>query len=271
MDEWLLADGRLSLVPVLRVERAGPFTLWSPKLGLAWELPWNLRLTANAGQSHRAPSFIELRVPQGGMLPNPDLVPERALSADVGLAHGTDVSQVSATAFYALYENLIAYEYYAPLLPRPYNFPAADVRGVELGARLTPGEWLAASASWTLLFSRNLRDDPRFYLKELPYRPRHRGQVRVEAGPSVLRGRVQVEAQSAQFTNRVQSRVLPARALVHAGVSSALPLQPRVGVSVEVRNALDAQAEDFNGFPLPGRAVFLTVTMGLGDEAEVAQ
>ena len=44
--------GRAVLAPSLRVERIGPFTTLSPKLGLTATLPWALELRANAGQAH---------------------------------------------------------------------------------------------------------------------------------------------------------------------------------------------------------------------------
>lgn len=49
---------------------------------------------ANVGQTHHAPSLMELYVRQGTLLPNPDLRPERAISADVALAHRTEHSRV---------------------------------------------------------------------------------------------------------------------------------------------------------------------------------
>lgn len=250
----------LSVVPSVRVDRVGEDTLFSPKLGLAVRLPLSLEVRANAGQSHRAPSFLELFVQQGGLAPNPALLPERSRSADLGLAYASRALEVSVTAFQAHYENLISYEFYPPGLPRPYNFGAAEVQGLETALRAHPWPWLSASGSWTWLHSRNLMDDVRYRLKALPYRPTHRGVFRVEGGPAWLRAHVQLEAQSAQFIDRTETGTLEPRALVHAGLTAQLgPQAHAFRLSLEARNLGDARVHDFNGYPLPGRSFHLTV------------
>ncbi|MBN1204845.1 MAG: TonB-dependent receptor [Myxococcaceae bacterium] len=264
MDEVVLLGGSLLVAPSLRVDRSGPYTLLSPKVGATLSLPVGLELRANAGQAHRAPSFLELYVRQGLLLPNPALRPERVLYADVALVHRTERSLASVGGFYSLYEDLIAYELYPPFAAKPYNFAAASVAGLEAEGEWRPHPWVAGALGYTLLVSRNLRDDPRYYLKELPYRPRHRLSARVSGGPRWLTGRVEVAAQSAQFTNRTEEAVLPGRAFVHAGVSSSFGRSPELTLSVELKNVFDAHAEDLDGYPLPGRSAFVTLTAALG-------
>jgi iron complex outermembrane receptor protein len=264
MDEVVLAGGRLLVAPSLRVERAGPYTLLSPKMGAMLMLPAGLELRANAGQAHRAPSFLELYVRQGLLLPNPTLRPERALYADVAVVHRTERSLASVGGFYSLYEDLIAYELYPPFAAKPFNFAAARVAGFEAEGEWRPAPWVAGTLGYTLLVSRNLRDDPRYYLKELPYRPRHKLSARVSGGPRWLTGRVEVAAQSSQFTNRTEEAVLPGRAFVHAGASSTFGRSPELTLSVELKNVFDAHAEDLDGYPLPGRSAYVTLTAAFG-------
>jgi vitamin B12 transporter len=264
MDEVVLAGGRLLVAPSLRVERAGSYTLLSPKLGATLALPAGLELRANAGQAHRAPSFLELYVRQGLLLPNPTLLPERVLYADAAVVHRTERSLASVGAFYSLYEDLIAYELYPPFAAKPFNFAAARVAGLEAEGEWRPHPWVAGTLGYTLLVSRNLRDDPRYYLKELPYRPRHKLSARVSGGPRWLTGRVEVAAQSAQFVNRTEEAVLPGRTFVHAGVSSTLGRTPELTLSAELKNVFDAHAEDLDGYPLPGRSAYVTLAVALG-------
>jgi len=264
MDEMVLAGGRLLVSPSLRLDRAGPYTLLSPKVGATLALPAGLELRANAGQAHRAPSFLELYIRQGLLLPNPTLRPERALYADMAVVRRTERSLASVGGFYSLYEDLIAYELYPPFAAKPFNFAAARVAGVEAEGEWRPMPWVAGTLGYTLLVSRNLRDDPRYYLKELPYRPRHKLSARVSGGPRWLTGRVEVAAQSAQFTNRTEEAVLPGRTLVHAGVSSTFGRRPELTLSVELKNVFDAHAEDLDGYPLPGRSAYVTLTAAFG-------
>ncbi|MCP3139352.1 TonB-dependent receptor plug domain-containing protein [Pyxidicoccus xibeiensis] len=265
MDEVRLFGGTLDVVPSLRLERVGPYWLLSPKLGASVALGGGFGLRANAGQSHRAPSFLELYIRQGTLLPNPGLKPERALYADAAVLwrSGEEEPRWSATVggFAALYENLIAYELYPPLLARPYNFDAARVWGVEVEGEARPLPWLAASTSYTWLRTQNRFGDPRFFGKDLPYRPRHKWVGRVRAGPDWLNARTEVLYQTSQLTNRTGTLDLPSRTLLSAGASSTFLRAPELTLSVEVKNLLDVRAFDFTGFPLPGRAAYVTLAV----------
>ncbi len=259
MDEVWLGGERVLLAPSLRLERAGPYTLWSPKLGATVVLPAGLEVRANAGRAHRAPSFLELYVRQGTLLPNANLRPERALYADAALVHRTDASLASVGGFASLYEDLISYEAYPPGAARPYNVARARVVGLEAEGEWRPHPLVSGALAYTWMVSRDLQRDGRFYLRALPYRPGHKVSARVGAGPRWLTGRVELAAQSAHALTRDGAQVLAGRAFVHAGLSSTWGARPELTVSAEVRNVLDARAEDFVGYPLPGRAVYLSV------------
>ncbi|QDE86067.1 TonB-dependent receptor plug domain-containing protein [Myxococcus xanthus] len=272
MDEVRLFGGALDVVPSLRLERVGPYWLLSPKLGASVELGRGFGLRANAGQSHRAPSFLELYIRQGTLLPNPGLKPERALYADAAVMwrSGPEDSEDAAPrwgltlgGFAALYENLIAYELYPPLMARPYNFDTARVWGLELEGEARPFAWLLASTGYTYLRTENRYGDPRFFGKDLPYRPRHKWVGRVRAGPDWLNARAEVLYQSAQLINRTGSLDLPSRTLVSAGASSTFLHGPDLTLSVELKNLLDVRTFDFTGFPLPGRAAYVTLAVAL--------
>ena len=258
-DEILLFSGRLSAIPSVRFDRTGPFNGISPKLGALLTLPGGFELRGNVGSAYRAPSFLELYVAQGTLLPNPDLKPERSISADLTIGHRTSVSSASVGAFSSSYENLISYEYYPPLLAKAYNFNSAYVYGLEVEGELRPSSFLSALIGYTLLFSQNLRDDPRYYLKELPYRPRHKLYARVSAGPKIARAHAELNYQSSQFFNRTETLSIPARAFLNVGISSQVFSSPEVTASLEVKNALNVQTQDLDGYPLPGRAAYLTL------------
>lgn len=273
MDEVRLLDGTVNVVPSLRVERVGPYWLLAPKLGASVSPGGGFGLRANVGQSHRAPSFLELYIRQGTLLPNPGLKPERALYADAAVSwspgarvEGEPRWSVTAGGFGALYENLIAYELYPPLLARPYNFDAARVWGAELEGEAQPFSWLSASTSYTWMRTQNRYGDPRFFNRDLPYRPRRKWVGRVRAGPDWLNARTEVLYQSSQFVNRTGSSSLPSRTLWSAGASSTFLHGPDVTVSVEVKNLLDVRAYDFTGFPLPGRSAYATLSVALDRE-----
>lgn len=261
-DEVWWWDGALTAHGSVRVDIAGPFAVWSPKLGLVAELPLGFSLRANAGQANRAPSFSELYVIQGTLLPNADLRPERALTFDASAAWTSPFFQATATGFLSLYEDLISYEYYPPNLARPFNFQAARVAGVEVEASARWRTWLQGSLAYTFMHSQNMKDDPRYYLKSLPFRPAHRLHARIVGGVEYLKARAELIFQSEQFMNRTETLSLPARAFLNLGVTAQLWHKPAVSLSVELKNALDVQAQDMDGYPLPPRALFVTFSVG---------
>jgi iron complex outermembrane receptor protein len=165
------------------------------------------------------------------------------------------------TGFGSLTQDLITYEYYPPALAKPFNFSAASIAGVEVEARARPLTWLEGSASYTYLTTQNLRDDPRYYLKALPFRPAHRVSARVVAGVPLAQVRAELLAQSAQFTNRTQTLSLPARAFLNLAVTSTPLKNPALTIGFEVKNVLDVQTQDVDGYPLPPRAAFMTLAI----------
>ncbi|NOK35683.1 TonB-dependent receptor [Corallococcus exercitus] len=269
MDELSLFSERVKLVPSLRVERVGHYSLLSPKLGASVDLGRGFGVRANVGQSHRAPSFLELYIRQGLLLPNPELKPERALSVDAAALWHDDVWNVTAGGFAAVYENLIAYELYPPMLAKPYNFAAARVWGAEVEVEARPRAWLTATSSYAWTRTQNRYGDPRYFGKELPYRPRHKWVGRLRVGPDWLNGRTEVLVQSAQLINRVgEARLsLPSRTWVSVGASSTFLHKPDLTVSFDVKNLLDARTADYTGMPLPGRAAYVTFAVALDPSA----
>lgn len=266
-DEVTALDGRLLIAGSLRAEAVGPFRLVSPRLGAELDLGPGVALYANAASAARAPSFLELYVAQGSLLPNPDLVPERAHSADLGLRLALPgLGSASLGAFYAHYSELILYEYYPPFLARPFNLGSAHAWGLELEGAFRAVPWAQVTAGYTWLSTQNLEPDFRYRLRPLPYRPVHRAALRATLGPPALTATAELAVQSRQYMNRSQSErmVLPDRAVLNLSASWLAVALPQLRLTAEVKNALDAQLSDLDGYPLPGRALYLS--LGLDTE-----
>jgi iron complex outermembrane receptor protein len=262
-DEWRLADDRVSLVPSVRVDQGGPFVGVSPKLGVSWSLPAGVTLQANVGQSYRIPSFLELYIPSGTTLANPDLEPERGVFVDAGAGIAGGPGMFRVAGFAAQYENLIVYEYQPPLPTRPQNASAARAAGLESEGRLRPARWMELSGSYGLLFTENIRAIQAYYLKEIPFRPRHRGTLRLEIGPEWLRVHGTMRAQSLMWVNRSNTQSIAGRVLVDAGLDLRVLRRPDVVLSFNVTNLGDVETRDLDAYPLPGRAYLATLTVRL--------
>ena len=265
-DEWSLFGGRASLVPAVRLDQTGPFWAVSPKVGASVQLPAGFSTLTNVGFGFRPPSFYELYLPTGTLGVNPDLQPERSFYVDGALAHATRWSRASLGGFWVRYQDLIVYEYTPPFFARPENVGLADAWGLEAEARLAPWPWLEAAGSYTLQWTVNLRDVAPYFGQELPYRPRQLGWARLAGGPDWLRLHLEVQGRSVVTVNRSGDLTLPGHVFVGAGVEVVvLPRSPRLSAAVQVTNLFDVQGQDLDGYPLPGRAVYATLSLALGE------
>jgi len=253
----------------VRIDQTGPFWAVSPKLGASVTLPAGFSAQTNVGSGFRPPSFYELYLPTGTLAVNPNLQPERSFYVDGSVAHATGWSRASVGGFWVRYQDLIVYEYTPPFFARPENVGLADAWGMEAEAKLRPWPWLEAAGSYTLQWTVNLRDVAPYFGQELPYRPRQLGWARVAGGPEWLGVHVEVQGRSEVAVNRTGELTLPGHVFVGAGAEVViLARSPRLVASVQLSNIFDVQGQDLDGYPLPGRAVFITLALALGKEVQ---
>ena len=258
-DEWLLWDGRISLLPAVRVDEVDHFSGISPQLALAYRPLDGLELRGTIGQTFRAPTFSELYVNDGLLLSNPTLQPERALAAELGASFERGPFRASAAGFATEYVNLIEYELYPPFLAKPYNVGTAGIGGLEAELAWRPRQELELGLVYSRQWTADLYDDVRFYAHELPYHPHHRGGGRASWTGSRLTAHVEAFAQSSQYLSRANTAELPGRVDTSAGFAFRPLHDQPVWLGVEAENLLDQPGYDLYGYPLPGRALYALV------------
>lgn len=263
-DELALADGRLLLTPGVRYDRQGPFHGVSVRLGASRALTDTLSVRASGGRAFRIPSFGELYLQQGLLLPNPQLTPESSWTADASLVAQGRLGLASAGVFSQLYQNLIAYEAIWQGRMKPFNEDRSTTRGVELELASAPlgRAALSASAAYTYLFSETLRGGDLTLGKQLPHRAPHRLFARLAAAPGPVEVHGEVHWVAAQYGDAENSAALriPAALTFNAGIAARLTHAPELRLGLEVRNLLDDRSlQDGFGYPLPGRMVLLTL------------
>ncbi len=254
--------GRLTGSLAGRVEMWGNAVGLLPRLGASVAIERGLYLYANVGGGFRPPSFGELYYSAGPILPNPDLLPERSWTADLGARYqrpGTRLDlEANGALFAGLFQDQIIYEMFSGSLVKPFNLGQARTVGVEGEARASLGEGplkgLGASTALTLLTATNLVPGPNSYGNDLPYRPR----ARVDGRLTYARGRVRASAgvdwTAQAFTNTANTRSVAPFLDVRA--SLGVRVVADAWLSVEVRNALDVTDRAcLEGYPLPGRVV----------------
>lgn len=254
-DQVMLWNGRVTFVGALRyddVSDAGE--QWSPKGGLAFK-PWTwLTFKGNVGRSFRAPSFSELYFQHGYVEGNPDLKPERATHVDGGVQIDRSWLFFEGAYFRSEVRDLIEYVLIGGFRYKPFNLGRARLEGMELSARLSPVAWLTAGGAYTLTHA---VDETEGGDRQIPGRPRHVGSARLSARADIFAPFVEYDYTDGNYLTAANTKKLDERHLLNAGLLIRPDAHMRFGV--EMKNVTDEQIVDVRNFPLPGRAMYLSV------------
>jgi len=236
------------------------------RLSLVKEVrPW-LSLRANGGRYARLPSFLELYGNTGYLQGNPALTPESGLNADVGpllsWKRGNSGLYWSTDAFASLVDDLIQFRF-GNGRARAENIGRGRILGVESSATLEWGRHARAVASATFTDARDTSVVDAYNGRQLPLRPRYRFYARpewrrIQAGTNTTIGLyADVDATAGNYVDPPNLSPVATRILVGAGISIDLPA--KLCLRASGQNLTNAQVFDLTGYPLPGRAFYLTL------------
>jgi vitamin B12 transporter len=124
---------------------------WSPRGTISWLSPDSLwKIRASGGTGFRAPSIGELYYPFSG---NPDLLPERSVSAEAGVERYFRDGRAEVSVFWNDLKDLIVYDFAAF---QNFNIGHARTWGVELGWQQTLIPELAVYLTYMYLKTEDL-------------------------------------------------------------------------------------------------------------------
>ncbi len=250
--------------------------LVTPRLGLRWDArPW-LAVKANVGRNERAPSFSELFGNRGSIRGNPELVPERALNADLGIDVRRErigplaALRFEAVGFASTVDDLIVLVQNSQRTAIFRNVDRARSYGVETSLATRVGEYVRARATYTYEVAHDESGLAGRDGNVLPGRPKHDLYARTELGGDGGRLFYELAFIAENFLDQANFLLVNSRAVHTIGVDANVAAlgrrfgSPRLAgvplaLTVEVRNVTDNQVEDVAGFPLPGRSFFATV------------
>ena len=245
--------------------RSGRREYTEPRAGARLRLVNGLHLRGGWGRHHRTPSFLELFGDGGSVAGSSDVVAENGTNRDLGVQWMARRRGVAArfevTAFRNDVENFIVF---LPQSQRTFvarNIGAARLRGDEWAWSLAAAD---SAPRWTLdghctrLDAIDRGVDRTWYAgKALPGRPAlqvfQRAAVRVagfELGYAF-------EHIARNYLDRFNLEVVARRDL-HS--LDARWRWRRTSLQLELHNLSDERAADVAGFPLPGRALFVTAS-----------
>jgi iron complex outermembrane receptor protein len=260
---------------------------WSPRLSARWLARPDVAIKGSVGRYARLPTVIELFGDRGFIVGSPALRPETGITADAGVvwapAHrigAFDRIVIEAAGFVGAPRDAIALVSTIGGVARAHNIGDARSIGGELVAGARIDDALTVGANYTLLDAIQHSAEASFDGKRLPRQPRHAAYARADFATRV-EDRLAVvwtdiDWQSTTYLDRASLLAVPGRTLVGAGAKAEIGAGVLLGV--EVRNLTDHRlvdrtldpaprpdlttvpmaAVDVAGFPLPGRAFYVT-------------
>ncbi len=236
---------------------------WSPQIGLKYSpLDW-FSFKGNLARYVREPSFFEMFGDRGFVIGNPNLQAEKGVNFDGGvevnwLSRSPWFQRVSLSAAYfgSDVEDLITFVYDSRGIGKAENISRASIRGVE--SRLTVDflKFFRFIGNATWQDPLNESDVKAFNGKVLPGRWQTSYLGRLEGSYAGFKAFGECIRETGMYYD--SANLLPAedKTLINAGISW---LFHSFLFSVEGTNLGDRLYEDFNGYPMPGRAFYFTV------------
>jgi len=227
-----------------------------PQLGVLYQANDKLALRMNAGSYYREPSFSELFGSIGLIKGNPALIAEHGTNADIGFTmQANNKLNINASLFASWRDELIVTVFNAQGVGRAINSGEAVITGIELSATQKISDRIALRGNLTWQQARSTNATSGFYGKQLP----GEAQLSAFARLDYKTGHWQVWLESELEQNRYYDRanlLVAADNTVHNLGVDWRKQQWRTGLSIQ--NLADDNIEDFNGYPRPGRSLFVS-------------
>lgn len=262
-DRWAFADEQFQVMPTVQVAHAGDFGLVpNYRLGMVATPQRIVTIKGNIGTAHRIPTFTELYHPDFGFLRgNPALERERAWEWDSGVKITLPRGHAETAYFQRFIGNSILFVPISATTIAPVNTFAARADGVETTAGITPLDWLRLDANYTWLRAHFAGSD-----RQLPGRPQHTAHGRAEIfGDLNARWNGSMYAlarwNSATPINIDNTVAIGAQSSLDLGVTAHWRTRAHRTYfgTIECQDLTNAQHYDAKGFPLPRRAVYVSI------------
>ena len=219
------------------------------RVAAAWSGWEGFVVRASWGEGFRAPTLFELNFDQFGVIPNPDLRPERARGLDAGIERrfgeaGDPFLVARATFFRTKVRDQIDFDFAGAGY---FNIDRTRARGLEAELDWRPAPTLAASLAYTLTDAVDQGTGA-----PLLRIPRHKGTAIIDWTPLsalTLSASVIVNGAEGDF---------PARnaAFARLDLRAAWRASERVELYGRAENVTDADYQDVSGYGEPGVAAY---------------
>ena len=263
-----LSISRWTWIPALRWDDyndVGSST--SPKLGVMVTYGDNAdyALKGNIGKSYHVPTFNDLYWPADEYTAgNPDLTPETGTNLDLGIRfsnYKNRLIQAEVTYFRNTIKNLIVWQSGADYIWRPVNVGKAEISGIESGLNFRlPSEIAYVNIYYTKMKAIDKTDGSENKDNRLIYRPDHKWDLLLGTKLGPLNASLNYRMVSKSYTTADNSKSLDSYGILDANIRITQSIS---GLNYHLRlqglNLTDEKIFINDGYPLPGRAIRITV------------
>jgi len=209
------------------------------------------KLRASWGEGFRAPTLFELNFDQFGVIPNPDLRPERARGFDIGVEQSISNALLRATYFRQRVRDQIDFDFAGNGY---FNIDRVNSEGVEVEAQASITDSVSARLTYSFIDARDAVTGSRIMRT-----PKHSGAVTLAAQVTKA---INLSA-TATFNGREADFPAPNAAFVKLDLRAAYAFSDALELYGRVENATDRSYEDVSGYGEPGVSGFAGVRIKL--------
>lgn len=255
-------NGGLIFAKAKKNESSEDYSTWQVGFKIP-VLEW-FSLRANIGRYYRVPSFFELFGDRGGVVGNSKLVAEEGWNRDVGFRLTRDISPyVKSLILEAVYfenrtDNLILFIQNSQRTSKPENISKSENRGFEFSGSVLLADHLRVSSNYTIQNPKDKSRIPSRKDKILPGRAKSEFNSEIELFNRF--GKIFYSYNKVEKIYLDPANLLPIRTREIHNIGISASFEKNFSATFEVKNASDNRVEDATGYPLPGRAYFLTLT-----------
>lgn len=228
------------------------------QLGASYSLSKSISLKSHVNRGLRYPNFSELFGDRGVMIGNPNLEPQKTFNVDFGLYFEKEFKKETSVKawveyFYKDIDELIQFVNKGSFI-RAENADQAIIKGFETGLNTSFLDRFQINLNYTYQKAEENRGDTKFFLVG---RPKHQLGVHLSYKEKVGEISFDVQYQDNYWLDRLNSLRVEDRYLFDLGLK--VNLSKKLGLGFSLKNLTNQQTYDAIGFPIPGRAYYVSV------------
>ena len=239
-------------------------TTW--QLGTLYPLNAHHQLKARISTGIRQPSFFEKYSDRGLIVGNPELKKETSLQKEIGYRYQQTPKTFIQKALFEiqLYQNqtqhIIVQSYDARGIGRSDNLSQATIQGIETHLNLQLSTHTELDLNSRYQSTHTQSNYSAYHNKQLPNLPTTTATATLKQQIYAWHLYYQFHYESPVYLERSNLLTTPAKQLHDLSLSY---IQKQWQLNLQIHNFTDQKVEYFNGYPTPGKTIYLTLTLKL--------